>query len=786
MPPATITLIDPQGEAREVSAEAAGGALEQGWRVPTETDRLARLGEQAKEADYGGAAGAVNATIAGGMRGATLSGSDVLMRALGGEQSRIDLENLRDVHQAGSIGGEIVGTLAATALSGGALTPAGAAARLGRGITELGAEAGALGRIGAATAGGAAEGGLYGLGTGISELALSDDPLTLEHVASTLSSNALFGAATGGIASGTLKAAELGLGRAKVAIDDALERRASAKARTPAEAVDAGDLGSLDKKTLDLLEEEEVARIAKEQAPQREAAVSELDKWRRGNRDAHDLREITKSSVDADTREASGAFDRANFRLRAMLDDRVGLAKDPSAALPFLRKQTQALEEMRLGALSEQARWRVDVETAPQRIREEIQAGRVSGELGPFTPAGLDLAVERVTKEMQGLYWGGAVTLGLKEPSLSRRIPAIEEMLARNRGFQSQLEALAQTPTSARLSKIAEAREALGAPKEPSLGRAVFDAAAPFAGPIGAAAQWSSKAVGGLRKAGAAAATKTAEAASAFLGVASKAAGKAAPYAPAVATKVLGAISYAPPAPSQPRGAGQKAEPAPPATSLAGVYKKRTDEIKSQVHIAPDGTFQMRAEARERMAARLAPVRAVDPRAADQLETMAARRLEYLASIMPRLPDFGTVQIGPERRRVSDQDMRTWARAAGALEDPDGVFERAKRGKVHPAEAAALRAVMPGKLDDFTQQIIAGLPGRSKGLPRAQQMSLWVLTGVPVDPSQTPAVLNVIQGMYASEPGTQGGTQAPTPQPQFGSVRADKGTAAQQRQGENT
>lgn len=784
MPPGTIILIDPQGEAREVPSDAAASALDSGWRAPTEADRLGRLGQQATDEDYGGVGGGVGAAVAGGLRGATLGLSDVAMRGLGGEQARMDLEGMREANPGISTASEIGGAIAPALLSGGALTPAGAAARLGRGITELGEGAGALGRIGAATAGGAAEGALYGTGAGVSELALSDDPLTLEHVASTLSSNALFGAATGGVTGGAFKAGELGLARAKKGIDAVLERSAqdqaiAAGAVSPADV----DVSLLDRAGLRAARSAELDTLEAQRAPLRSEWVDGLQ----GEREMALKKQIwraTEGAADRETRSIGKAYVEADIKIDRLLKDRVSLAEHPERALGPLRQQEQALGKLEAMRAAESDAFERAVADAPTTIRQEVLDNKIKGYvvgkggLRADSPL-IDQAVEHEIERRYG---------NLANPTRPKRLQYLDQVpdaIQANRTLQDELAGLVQPPTSARLGEIASAEDALAGPHGKSLTEHVINAI-PFAGPLGTLASLSKKAIGGLRGAAGKAAARTAAAASSFLGTASKAASKAAPYAPVVATKVLGALSYAPPPPSQPRTTRDKAEPPPTKMDLAGLFKARTDEIKSQVSIAPDGSFQMRPESRQALAERLRPVAATDPRAADQLETMAARRIEYLASIMPRLPDFGVMQIGPDRRRVSDQEMRTWARAAGALENPEGVFERARHGKVVPAEAAALRAVMPGKLDAFTQQVIQGLPDRKRGLPRAQQLSLWVLTGVPIDASQTPAVLGVIQGMYASEPGTQGGTQAPTPQPQFGSVKADKGTAAQQRQGENT
>lgn len=625
----------------------------------------------------------------------------------------------------------------------------------------------------------------------MSELALSQDPLTVEHIGSALSSNMLYGAAIG-VGVGALgKAAELGLGRAKGAIDDALERRA-AKPRTPADAVESGDLSGVSRQQVNELEKEELARIYAERAPERRALTDELDAWRKSNREAHDLRTLASGSPDPNMREASGAFDRANIRLRNALDDRVGFAEDPVRSTRLVRTQGQALEGMRAAAEAQRRLWQEAVETAPQRFRADIEAisskatlaertaeARARGLVdytGPFTPAGIENAAERAIKEYSELEWGGAIRNGLKEPALMRRLPAIEQMIDSNQRLLARLDDLAKPPTSARLAKILEAREALAFPKasaEPSALGAVASAMAPFAGPLGAAAAAGNRALGSFRKVAAVATERMGKAVSGFLGVAERGTKLAVP----IATRVLASVRYAT---GDEKPDSDKPDDNTKKPALPKLFKARTDEIKSQVHIAADGSFQMRPEARAAMAKQLDGIRTADPQLADQLETGGARRITYLASLIPRRPDALALSLGPDRWQPSDMEMRGWARAAAAVEDPYGVLERAMHGSVTPEDAAAIRAVYPELLASFTRDVTEQLSTLRKSLPYNRRLALSILTGAPVDPAMEPAILRVLQAQYQYEPPAGG----PRAEAQFGSVRMreDMATPSQRRE----
>lgn len=293
---------------------------------------------------------------------------------------------------------------------------------------------------------------------------------------------------------------------------------------------------------------------------------------------------------------------------------------------------------------------------------------------------------------------------------------------------------------------------------------------APFVG-AKAAGMVGEKVFGRLGKATSEAAARTSKAVGAFLDTTRK----ITPVAPVLASKVLGAVRYAP-------ERSERAESKP--GTLAGSFKARSEEIRSQTAYAPDGSSVMRPQAREAMAAQLAPIRAVNPIMADRMETLAARRLEFLASKLPRRPDLGTLQTGPDRHQPSDLEMRTFARYAAGVEDPGGIEERLAAGQITPEDAQVMREVYPERLAEITRQIIEQLPTLRGSLPYHRRLALSILTGVAVDAAMHPRVLAVLQSQFAEEPGTEGGTQAPRAQAQFGSVKStDKATPAQERAG---
>ncbi len=238
---------------------------------------------------------------------------------------------------AGEIGAGIGSRIAAS-------LPSAAVSRLGAGIARAGGEAGLAGKVGYAALGGAAEGALYGAGTGVSEASLSDSPLDIEHVAAAIGSNALYGAGLGGALGGAGKLAESGLARAKGAIDGALERRAL-KARTPAEGIDTGDLELLDAPKLKAARAAEIDTLNAARQPERDKLVEDLADYRDRMHEI-DAFKMHHGIEDGGIRELGGILKRGDRHVRDALNNKVKLATDPRRALDGLQEQAQAMGEL--------------------------------------------------------------------------------------------------------------------------------------------------------------------------------------------------------------------------------------------------------------------------------------------------------------------------------------------------------------------------------------------------------------------------------------------------------
>lgn len=707
-----ITIVNPRtGDTQVVPSDQVGRWA--GYVVETPDARANRVGEAQLDADTS----AVGAAQQGAARTLTGGLTDVAARAGGGEDAARQLARNKAAHPLAAGAGEIGGAILGTAIGEAPSLPSLA----GRAGASLGESLG--GGLAARAVGGAVEGGIYGAGQGVSELALSDDPVTVEHAVSAISSNMLYGGALGGAFGAAGGAFEQGLAKARGAIDAASAARETA-AGLPE------DLAGLDAKGLKGASKTELDAIEQGRVPQRAGLADDLTSFR-GDLKDQKLWLATKGGVvDAAGEEIPGvraigkrALD-ADRTLDRLIDNPYTLAEKPQRALEALQKQQAAFEDL--------------LEKEPK-----LRAAFAADETGTRAAA-LD------------------------------NVPAA---LERNKALQGRIRELVAEPASARLSAIRDAQDALtNAPKDTSsllktmVGGGTFSAvsgamhALPIPGSSlaahlvgGKAAQMVTDLVfGGLGKA-------TSEGAAKLAATAEAIGGAAKTVALPTATATLSRLRYGASEP-EPVNPGRAGKP-----KLDELYAKRVAEVKSQTAYDATGVPRMRPETRQAMASVLAPIRAVAPVLADRLETAGARRIEYLSSILPRQPD--TMQIGPNTWKPSEMEMRSWARRAAAAEDPAGVEERVVHGAVSPEDVEAYRAVYPERAQAFETAVMAKLASAKKPPSFERRLALSMFTGRPIDPAMDPRVLSVLQSAFASEPGTEGGTQGPQAQARFGSIK---------------
>jgi hypothetical protein len=198
-------LIDPQtGETVEVSSDAIGEALAAGF-TPASKDE-ARLFTEEKE--YSTIGAGIAAGLTGGARALTLGLSDPLLSAAG-IASPEELRLLKKYSPMASAGGEVMGTVGSLLIPGGPLGMAAkGGARLGAGAAGMAARAtgraatSAIPKLTGIAAREATIGAAMGLGTGVSEVYLSPEKMSLAEATAEI---------TGAIGKGAALGAGLGL-----------------------------------------------------------------------------------------------------------------------------------------------------------------------------------------------------------------------------------------------------------------------------------------------------------------------------------------------------------------------------------------------------------------------------------------------------------------------------------------------------------------------------------------------------------------------------------------------
>lgn len=720
----TVRMIPPGGgPAVDVPVEDVAIFADRDFTPESTAQRAAAITEGAREDYYTSPQAKFGAAVAGFGRSATGGISDAMIDTLGTDQDRELMREIRARNPITSTAGEVVGSFTGV----GAL-----ASKAGSRVAAKVGEGGGARAIARAGVKGTVEGGIQGVGEGVTQVSLSDKPVDFEHAAATIGANALFGGVTGGAVGAGGKGLELGLAKAKSHLD-----KVAAQGVKNTDGI-ADDLVNLDRKGLRAAEKVELDAIEAARVPARAQVADEIQAFRKELKE-NKLWLATKDASDAELRAIGKRTFKADKALDNLLDDPKALAENPKSTLSALRKQEAALDEL--------------VNKHGPKLRESFAAD----------------------------------TSGVRAKALDYAETALE----RNRSLQAKIGDLTGKPASQRLEQIQAAVDKLNAPKvvEPKTGIGdvagdfavghLLGAAAgiPYVGPVLAAGRVAMGVVKKLGANSAAAAERASKAVQTFLDVTQK----ATPHAPILATKVLAGVRFSQEEKAK-RGPRVKQQTAGKRVHLADAFKERADELRAQVVPAPDGSVQMHPTAREQMAAKLAPIRAIDPVLADRIETNKARAIAFLASKLPKKPDIAGMQLGPDQWKPSDMEMRQFARYVAAVEDPHGVIERLSTGTVSPEDAEALRSVYPEMHADMTQQIMAQLATLKKPLPYARRLSLSILTGVPVDPALDPRVLNILQSTFAREAGTSGGAEAPRAEPAFGSVSKEIGTPAQRRQ----
>jgi polyhydroxyalkanoate synthesis regulator phasin len=724
----TIRMIDPHGGVHDVPTAKVDDAAVAGFSVESDAQALERIDREVVAERNAGVGNTVMAGVQAGISAGTLGAYDAAMRALGGDSYSQYRKEQTEAHPVASMVGGAVGSVVA---------PVGGIGRLAKG----GEATSAIGGVVRAGRGAAAEGTVLGAGAGVSELAISDKPLDIERVASVLSSHMLFGGAVGGAAGSVGKLAEIGLVKAR----GALAARESRAVVDDLAGMDAKQLRAARQGEVDAIKEShklEIEALETTRKIERQSISDDIAALRREIKDSNQWATTKGVKLPALEGKMSAAelgrvAAKAEKQLANVLDNPIGLAKNPAKALDALQRQESALVKL--------------LEHA-----DDLKVSYAADGLGGRRLAALDAAPKLLERNrtIQARI-GKTMEPHPSVPTSSPRLEAIEaarDALAGG-GRANPLASVPQRMTEGTVfGTVAGAIGALPIP-----GAAM---AAPLLG-AAVAKMAGERLFGGLTKAASEQARHASKIAQAFLGKAERATRAAVP----IASKVLAGVRYG----EADRGDRPKASESVRG-DLGKLYAQRASEVRRLVEPGPDGKAVMREDARAKVAERLAPIGTQFPMLADALEEIAARRATFLADRLPRKPDAFAYQLGPDKWQPSDMDMRKWARYVAGVEDPGSIMDRVVDGSVSPEDAEVMREVYPEMLADLQHQILEQGSSATKAIPYQRRLALSRLTGIPVDASMEPGILRVLQASFSNEEGTEGGTQEPRAQPQFGSV----------------
>lgn len=377
MPP-PITMRSPDGSVVEVPDDQVAVFADRGFTVEDAVTRTNRVADSAREEFYSSPSNKVRAAYAGVARGATFGASDAVARAVGAEDT---LRGLREANPITSGVAELGGSLITGKLPG-----VSAVGRAGAAVAKTAEGASTLTKLGRAAAGAALEGAAYGAGSGISDVSLSADPLTLEQAISTVGSHAFFGGAVGG-AAGLLAKGVTELGRtAANKLDDVAAKTATAPVDDAA----------------------------------RQAFVDDVTAFRKSSID-DELFAVVKGAPDRETKTIAKTWLEADKAVDRVLRNPKALASEPKRVLTALQQQEHALETI--------ANKADDMRATLSRDTETVSEVAIGANGLPSTSSW-----ERIKPAAQA-----------KIDKLERIAPALEQ----NRALQTRIEALTAKPAEA-------------------------------------------------------------------------------------------------------------------------------------------------------------------------------------------------------------------------------------------------------------------------------------------------------------------------------------------------
>lgn len=148
---------------------------------------------------------------------------------------------------------------------------------------------------------------------------------------------------------------------------------------------------------------------------------------------------------------------------------------------------------------------------------------------------------------------------------------------------------------------------------------------------------------------------------------------------------------------------------------------------------------------------RLGQLWATDPKLADQVEALAMKRIEFLASKSPLPPPRPMGRAEGANWHLGDLEVDRLERYVRAAEEgPARLLEEAAAGRLTRETVETVKALYPEAYEQIRAEVVRRIPEMREDMPHAKRLALGALLDAPVDPTQEPLRIKAWQARYAA------------------------------------
>jgi hypothetical protein len=147
-----------------------------------------------------------------------------------------------------------------------------------------------------------------------------------------------------------------------------------------------------------------------------------------------------------------------------------------------------------------------------------------------------------------------------------------------------------------------------------------------------------------------------------------------------------------------------------------------------------------------------------------QVALVHASAAQVAADLLPRAQQPINPMLGDNQPPPPESQAREYAEIISMLDKPSTVLERFANGTLTRKHMDVLRRVLPDIIPDLQKHTLTALAQQidmGKTPSYQTRMRMGILTGMPIDPSDTPEFTQTVQGMYAQNPKAEATPKAP-------------------------